>query len=99
MKALLLTFMTTTLLASSAFADESVFTSSDAAKLIKEARLHDGRKIEFKRDVERLHLFDNKIDYFELKNGEIVDRSDIFSIKRPDSHGLILKATGVDGGG
>jgi len=99
MKALLITFLTTTLVASTSFAQESVIISNEIAKAIEEANLHDGRVINFKKEVERLYLNNKKIDYFELRNGEIVDRTDIRSIKLPDSHRHILKATGVDGGG
>ncbi len=99
MKAFAFSFITSSLLASSAFAQEFVISKSEAPKLIEEARLFDGRRIDFKNDVERTHLFDRKIDFLELKTGEIVDRSDILSIKLPNAHGSILKATGVDGGG
>ncbi|HAZ13265.1 MAG: hypothetical protein A2X86_00445 [Bdellovibrionales bacterium GWA2_49_15] len=99
MKKMIFTFVTTALLASSSFAQDLSNTTIELSKTIKEAKLFDGRKVDFQKEVEKLHLFDNKIDFLELRSGEIVDRTDIRSIQLLDSHRMILKATGVDGGG
>ena len=99
MKKIIFTFVTTALVASSLFAQDSNTFSIEQSNPIKEANLFDGRKVDFQKEVDKLHLYDHKIDYLELRTGEIIDRTDILSIKFLDSHGMILKATGVDGGG
>ncbi|HAZ12493.1 MAG: hypothetical protein A2X86_19745 [Bdellovibrionales bacterium GWA2_49_15] len=86
------------MVATSAMVREIELRNSEGAEFIEEARLFDGRKIDFKNDVERTHLFEHKVDFLELKSGEIVDRSDILSIKLPDANRAILDAFGVDGG-
>lgn len=75
--------------------------SSFAFTGLKSVVLFDGRIINLKSDVQGLGLNQGQIDYLELQNGEIVDRTDIRSlipqnkIENQNSRSRI----GVDGGG
>jgi len=99
MKKLFFTIISSSLIATSVFPNDQLRTKLDLSTVFKDAMLRDGRSIDFKKEVERLHLYENKIDFLELYNGEIVDRTDIQTLRLLDAHSLILKATGVDGGG
>ncbi len=99
MKKLFFTILSSSVIASTVMANEPFDLSKLVSKSLKEVQLLDGRKLDFKKEVERLHLYDNKIDYLELLNGEIVDRTDIQTLRLLDNHTMILRATGVDGGG
>lgn len=54
--------------------------SSFAFTGLKSVVLFDGRIINLKSDVQGLSLNQGQIDYLELQNGEIVDRTDIRSL-------------------
>ncbi len=99
MKKLILTILSSSLIASSAFANQTLDLTKIVSKNLKEVSLLDGRKIKFKKEVEKLHLYDGKIDYLELLNGEVVDRTDIQSLQFLDANKLMMARTGVDGGG
>lgn len=99
MKKLIFTILSSSVIASTAMANEQFDLTKLVSKSLKEVQLLDGRKLDFKKEVERLHLYDNKIDYLELLNGEIVDRTDIQTLRLLNNHTMILRATGVDGGG
>lgn len=99
MKKLIFTILSSSVIASTAMANEPFDLAKLVSKSLKEVQLLDGRKLDFKKEVERLHLYDNKINYLELLNGEIVDRTDIQTLRLLDNHTMILRATGVDGGG
>ncbi|WP_419168794.1 hypothetical protein [Halobacteriovorax sp.] len=67
---------------------------------LKDVVLLDARTINIEQDVDSLNLYDNKIDFLELSDGEIVDRLDIDQLEinlGGRTHRLL--ATGVDGGG
>ena len=75
--------------------------NSFAITNLKTVILWDGRVINFNADVLGLRLNNGNIEYLELQNGEIVDRTDIRSfipsnrIENQNSRSRI----GVDGGG
>ena len=116
MKKVLLATLATSLIASHSFAYEPINTTDYAklaeqfkkmnmSKLISNKKLEDvvlfdGRTINIKQDVDSLNLYNNKIDYLELRSGEIVDRLDIHQLQI-NLGGRVqrLMATGVDGGG
>lgn len=107
MKKLIFTILSSSMIASSAMANNTLkMASLDMGKLVstqklKEIKLLDGRTLNFQKEVERLHLYENKVDYLELLNGEVVDRTDIQALRLLDvnNHMMVLRATGVDGGG
>lgn len=99
MKNLVLTILASSLISSSPLAYMNSNMPKLAPSTIVEALLKDGRLVDFKKEVEELHIFNNKIDYIELTTGEIIDRLDIEKIKHRNPHSGIEKATGVDGGG
>ena len=99
MKKLIFTILSSSMIASSAFAYETLDLTKLISKNMKEVKLLDGRKIDFQKEVERLHLYDSKIDYLELLNGEIIDRTDIQSVRFLHADKLMMARTGVDGGG
>ena len=79
------------------------FKTMNMSKLISNQKLDDvvlfdGRTINIKQDVDSLHLYNNKIDYLELRSGEIVDRLDIHQLQINLS-GRVQRLIGVDGGG
>jgi len=63
--------------------------------------LFDGRSIDLKKDVETVYLYNKKLDYLELKSGEIVDRTDITKLIAKGLRNPIstIQMIGVDGGG
>ena len=69
---------------------------NDSVEAIK---LFDGRRIDPRSEVDRAHVVDKNIEFLELKTGEIVDRSDIVSLKFSQGHNLLMRVMGVDGGG
>ena len=87
----ILTTLVATLFSYSSFA----FTGFKSAVLI------DGRVIDLGSDVLSLNLNQGELDFLELQNGEIVDRTDIRSLmpqnKLEDQNSR--SRIGVDGGG
>ena len=79
----------------------SLFSLSSFGSTIKSAELFDGRVIDLETDVINSDYYQGQIDYLELQNGEIVDRTDIKKIilqnkiQNQNSRSRI----GVDGGG
>ena len=99
MKKLLVTIISSSILSFSALASERLDLSKFVNSDLQGARLFDGRSIDFKKEVEAIHLYKKQIDYIELLNGEVVDRTDIKLIQLLDRKKLMLVKTGVDGGG
>ena len=116
MKKVFLATLATSLIASSSFAFEPYKLNDygkfkeqsktlDMKKLVKNGKLEDvvlfdGRTINIEQDVDSLNFYDNRIDFLELRNGEIVDRLDIDQIEiNLGGRTQRLLATGVDGGG
>lgn len=95
MKKMILFTITTSLIASNAFA----ISQQIQAPNIKTITLFDGRLINNKLDIKRIHLYDEQVDFLELKDGEIIDRSDIDQIQFSNRESFVLASTGVDGGG
>lgn len=107
MKKLLLTIISSAVIASSVSANSDSFSSFLNTSPVKAVKLYDGRRIDIKKEVENLYTFNSKIDYLELFTGEIVDRTDIQSLQfvsQPITSAIInetmfLAKLGVDGGG
>ena len=95
MKKMILFTITTSLIASNAFA----INQQIQAPNIKTITLFDGRLINNKLDIKHIHLYDEQVDFLELKDGEIIDRSDIDQIQFSNIESFVLASTGVDGGG
>lgn len=76
----------------------SLFSLSSFGSTIKSAVLFDGRVINLETDVKDLNYYQGMIDSLELRNGEVIDRTDIikFVPKRIDNSAMRI---GVDGGG
>jgi len=115
-KKIFLATLATSLIASSSFAIEPVYLSGyaqyeersnkvDMNKLVEDGKLEDvvlfdGRTINIEQDVDSLNLYENRIDFLELRDGEIVDRLDIDQLQiNAGSRAIRLMARGVDGGG
>ncbi|MDP7319181.1 MAG: hypothetical protein QF441_01170 [Bacteriovoracaceae bacterium] len=66
----------------------------------EEVKLYDGRVINLQKDVQTIHTYNNAIDFLELNDGEIVDRTDILEKehKLNQRHDNLAKARGIDGG-
>ena len=57
------------------------------------AKLHDGRTIDFKKDVEEVHFWDAELDYIQLLNGEVLVPMDIKSLKKKKPQSLLIRAS------
>lgn len=113
MKKLLFTIISSSLVASTIYASNTIIINDylenpyNFAKDYKAITLYDGRNIDLNKDVQNLYMFNTKVDYLELYNGEVVDRTDIQSfesVKKPTlpviiNEALFLSKLGVDGGG
>ena len=96
MKKLLFTIVSSIMITSSAFSSDLV--KLDPNKIVK-VNLFDARSLNFKSQVKGFGLHKNKLDFLELKSGEIVDRTDIDSYQFYHSNSLMMARLGINGGG
>lgn len=99
MKKLLLTIISSTVVASTAMANDRLAMPQFSLENLREVQLIDGRRLNSSTEVERVHLYNNKVDYLKLYNGEIVDRTDILILNFRHAQKLMTARVGVDSGG
>ena len=99
MKKMFLSFFIMVAISSSAYSEVAELSSKNAELNIEAFKLFNGRVIKLKESVHKVYFFKGKLDFVELKDREVIDRTDIISIKRNDESKETFAAAGVDGGG